>query len=475
MQVSVRGPSGANYQASGQHGGYTASSASIQRPTLDRACFEYGEIGHIKRKLVEKGCLAYLTHIRDTSADTPSLDSIPVVREFADVFFADLPGMPPNRDIDFRIDLDPVTRPISIPSYRMLQGVSVFSKIDLRSGYHRLKIRAEDVPKIAFRTSLQHVFTQKDLKSRQRRWIELLKDYHITILYHPGKANVVADALSRKSTGMGILARLISSERPLAREVQTLANSYMGLDISNTGKVLACVEARSSLLEQIKAKQFEDAKLCKIRDKVLRNDAKEVVIDEEGVLRIKGRVCVPCVGDLIKTILKEAHTLMYRSPIGWFDAFEVRPWGTDLLREFLEKVKVIQIKILAAQNRQKEYADRKVRDLEFEEGEQVLLKVAYKLALPPGLSGVHPVFHVSMLKRYHGDGSYIIRWNSIFLDENLSYEEEPAAILYRDVRKLRTKEIASVKVQWKNRPVEEATWETESDMSNKYPHLFVES
>ena len=54
-----------------------------------------------------------------------------------------------------------------------------------------------------------------------------------------------------------------------------------------------------------------------------------------------------------------------RSPIGWFDAFEVRPWGTDLLRDSIEKVKSIQEKLLAAQSRQKEYADRKVRDLEF--------------------------------------------------------------------------------------------------------------
>ena len=65
-----------------------------------------------------------------------------------------------------------------------------------------------------------------------------------------------------------------------------------------------------------------------------------------------------------------------RSPIGWFDAFEVRPWGTDLLRESLEKVKFIQEKLLAAQSRQKEYEDRKVRDLDFMEGEQVLQKVS---------------------------------------------------------------------------------------------------
>ena len=102
-------------------------------------------------------------------------------------------------------------------------------------------------------------------------------------------------------------------------------------------------------------------------------------------------------------------------------------------------------------------------------------EVAYELALPPGLSRVHPVFHVSMLKRYHGDGNYIIRWNSVLLDENFSYEEEPIVILEREIRKLRSREIASIKVQWKNRPVEESTWEKEADMQERYPQLFTDS
>ncbi|XP_059310058.1 uncharacterized protein LOC132061223 [Lycium ferocissimum] len=151
-----------------------------------------------------------------------------------------------------------------------------------------------------------------------------------------------------------------------------------------------------------------------------------------------------------------------QSPIGWFDVFEVRPWGTDLLRKSLEKVKVIQAKLLAAQSRQKEYADRKGKLSSRYIGPFEILKrvgeVAYKLALPLGLSGVHPVFYVSMLKRYHRDGSYIIQWDSILLDENWTYEEEPVAILDRDVRKLRSKEISSIKDQWKNHPVEEGTW-----------------
>ncbi|XP_060178085.1 uncharacterized protein LOC132608019 [Lycium barbarum] len=150
----------------------------------------------------------------------------------------------------------------------------------------------------------------RDLNSRQRRWMKLLKDYDIIILYHPGKANVVADALCRKSTSIGSLVRLIASERPLAREVQTLANSFMRLEVSNSGRVLACAEARSLFLEHIKARQFENASLSKIRDKVLHGEDKESVINDEGALRVKRRICVSCV-DLIKTILAEAHNSRY--------------------------------------------------------------------------------------------------------------------------------------------------------------------
>ncbi|XP_060211970.1 uncharacterized protein LOC132639547 [Lycium barbarum] len=196
-----------------------------------------------------------------------------------------------------------------------------------------------------------------------------------------------------------------------------------------------------------------------------------------------------------------------RSPIGWFDAFDVCPWGTYFLRKSLDKVKLIQEKLLAAQSREKMYAVRKVQDLDFMEGEQVLLKispmkavmrfrkrgklsqrdigpfeilprvgdVAYELALPPGLSGVHLIFYVSMLKRYHSDGTYIVCWDSVFLEENMSYEKEPIMILDRQVRKLRSKEIASVKLQWMHRPVEEVTWEIESDMCARYLQLFADS
>ncbi|XP_070027769.1 uncharacterized protein [Nicotiana sylvestris] len=84
-------------------------------------------------------------------------------------------------------------------------------------------------------------------------------------------------------------------------------------------------------------------------------------------------------------------------------------------------------------------------------------KVACELVLPPSFSGVHPVFHVSMLRKYIGDPSHVLDFSTVQLDGDLTYDVEPVAILEQQVCKLRSKDIASVKVQWRVQPVEEAT------------------
>ena len=94
--------------------------------------------------------------------------------------------------------------------------------------------------------------------------MELLKDYDITILYHLGKYNVVADALSRKAGSMGSLAHFTVSRRPLTREVQNLANDFMRLDVLEKEGFLARVEERSSFNYKIKGYQFFDEKLSGI-------------------------------------------------------------------------------------------------------------------------------------------------------------------------------------------------------------------
>jgi len=98
--------------------------------------------------------------------------------------------------------------------------------------------------------SLKYIFSWRDLNLRQRKRLELLKDYDITTLYHPGKANVVADALSRKSSSIGSPATISIEERLLARHVQRLANSFIQLNIyEEMGGLIAFIEAHSSLVE----------------------------------------------------------------------------------------------------------------------------------------------------------------------------------------------------------------------------------
>ena len=80
----------------------------------------------------------------------------------------------------------------------------------------------------------------------------------------------MADALSRKAGSMGSLAHFQDSRRPLAREVQSLANDFMRLKVNEKGGFLSSVEARSYFIDKIKGKQFDDEKLSRIRDMVLR-------------------------------------------------------------------------------------------------------------------------------------------------------------------------------------------------------------
>ncbi|XP_070050491.1 uncharacterized protein [Nicotiana tomentosiformis] len=99
-------------------------------------------------------------------------------------------------------------------------------------------------------------------------------------------------------------------------------------------------------------------------------------------------------------------------------------------------------------------------------------EVAYKLALPPNLSSVHPVFHVSMLRKYIGNPFHVLDFSMVHLESDMTYDVEPVAILDRQVQRMRSKDIASVKVQWRGQPVEEDTWATERDIRSKYPRLF---
>ena len=98
--------------------------------------------------------------------------------------------------------------------------------------------------------------------------------------------------------------------------------------------------------------------------------------------------------------------------------------------------------------------------------------MAYELDLHNDLAMIHPVFHVSMLWKFIGDENTIVPLQDVTIEENLSYEEVSVEVLDHKVKRLRNKEIESVKVLWSNQYVESATWEAEEDMKKRYSYLF---
>ncbi|XP_075109176.1 uncharacterized protein LOC142180967 [Nicotiana tabacum] len=160
-----------------------------------------------------------------------------------------------------------------------------------------------------------------------------------------------------------------------------------------------------------------------------------------------------------------------RSPIGWFEVGETELYGPDLIHQAIEKVKVIQERLRTAQSRQKSYSDVRRRDLEFEVSDWVFLRISpMKGIMRFGKKGKLSPRYIG--PKCIGDPSRVIPIKDVQVTEDLSYEEVPVAILDRQVRKLRTKDVASVKVLWRNKNMEEMTWETEEEMKSKYPYLF---
>jgi ribosomal protein L21E len=192
-----------------------------------------------------------------------------------------------------------------------------------------------------------------------------------------------------------------------------------------------------------------------------------------------------------------------RTSVCWGDIGQKELGSLDVVRDTSERFDMIKTRMKAAQDRQKSYADKQRRPIEFQVGDMVLLKVSpsngiirsrnsgkigptfigpfgiasrvgevYKLEFPAELSNIHPTFHVSHLRKCLPDESTYVPLNDIEVDERLNYIEEPVAILDRKEKRLRNKFIKQVKIQCKHRKGSEATLELEDDMRQQYPSLF---
>ncbi|KAK1681340.1 hypothetical protein QYE76_042188 [Lolium multiflorum] len=167
--------------------------------------------------------------------------------------------------------------------------------------------------------SLKYIFTQKELNMRQRRWLELIKDYDMEIHYHPGKANVVADALSRLPCQLN---SMIAKEQPsLHQEFE-----HFRMELVSEG-YLASIELQPTLIGQIKEAQKGNASIDGIKSQIAAGKAPGFTIDEEGVLWYNGRLCVPSDSELKQVILKEAHDTLY----------SIHPGGTKMYQDLKEQ------------------------------------------------------------------------------------------------------------------------------------------
>ncbi|TYK06125.1 pol protein [Cucumis melo var. makuwa] len=158
-----------------------------------------------------------------------------------------------------------------------------------------------------------------------------------------------------------------------------------------------------------------------------------------------------------------------RSPVCWGEVGEQRLMGLELGDKVF--LKVAPMKGVLLFERRGKLSPRFVGSFEILEW---IGPVVYRLALPPSLSAVHDVFHVSMLRKYVSDPSHVVDYEPLEIDENLSYTEQPVEVLAREMKMLRNREIPLVKVLWRNHRVEEATWEREDDMRARYLELFEE-
>ncbi|GJR87828.1 putative reverse transcriptase domain-containing protein [Tanacetum coccineum] len=260
--------------------------------------------------------------------------------------------------------------------------------------------------------SLQHILDQKDLNMRQHRWIELLSDYDCEIRYHPGKANVIADTLSRK-------------ERIEPLRVRALVMT-IGLDLPS--RILEA-QREAVKIENIKAEDIRDGFNRKIDEAVHEGDSS-----------------------------KTWNT--GNSPVCWAEVREAQLTRPEIIHETTEKIFKIRDRMQAARDRQKSYADKRRRPLEFEVGDKEL-------------SRVHNVFHVYNLKKCLSDDTLVIPLEDIQLDDKLNFVEEPVEIMDREVKQLKRRRIPIIKVRWNARRGPEYTWEREDQFKSKYPHLFA--
>ncbi|GJW44047.1 putative reverse transcriptase domain-containing protein [Tanacetum coccineum] len=351
---------------------------------------------------------------------------------------------------------------------------------------------------------------------RQRRWIELLSDYDCDIRYHRGKANVVADTLNRKERieplRVRALVMTILEAQTEAQKPENLVNEDVGGMIRNDipkeslephADGTLCLHDRSWLpcygdlrfvimheshkskysIHLSSEKMYQDVKKLYWWPNIKADIAAYKALGTD--IRMSTVYHPETDGQSERTIqtLEDMLRRKFRSPVFWAEDREAQLAGLELIQETTEKIVLIKQMMQAAQDRQKSYADRKRKPMEFKVRDRVMLKVSpwkrvvrfgkwgklnpryvgpfrelakvgkvsYKLELPQELSRVHHTFHVSNLEKCYADEPLVMPLEEIHIDDKLQFVEEPVEIIDGRTNDLKQSRIPLVKVRWNSR------------------------
>nr|GEY11856.1 putative reverse transcriptase domain-containing protein [Tanacetum cinerariifolium] len=293
--------------------------------------------------------------------------------------------------------------------------------------------------------SLQHILDQKELNMRKRCWLELLSDYDCEIRYHPGKANVVANTLSKK-------------ERIKPLRVRALVIT-IGLDLPK--KILGA---------QTEAKKPENLKKEDVGGMLIENSKDLEKFKKEKAL-----------------IMHESHKSKYSVHPGsdkMYQDLKQLYWWSNMKSDIATYVSKCLTCLRVKAEHQKPsglLVQPEIPQLKWDN-----ITMDFVTKLPRTSSGydtiwvivdcftkVHSIFHVSNLKKCLFDEPLEIPLDELHIDDKLCFIEETVEIIDQEIKRLRQSRNPIIKVRWNSKRGPEFTWEREDQFKQKYPHLFT--